>query len=135
MKTTRTGTSPRRSFLHKPFSATIQLPPTSCNSRPSQTALVSARDSTAHIPCRLWVYRLGVVERRGLCAIVVSSLGFWSTDPDVECVSLVQINGRVGKKTDDAQGICGMFQNRWYRASQMLRHEYHYMPITPSRAH
>ena len=103
METTRTSTSPRRSFLHKTFSATIQLPPTSCNSRPFQITLVSARDSTTHIPRRSPVYRLDVVEWRGLRAIVVSNLRFWSTDPDVKCVSLVQIDGKVGKKTDDAQ--------------------------------
>ena len=94
VKTTRTSTSPRRSFLHKTFSATIQLPPTSCNSRPSQITLASARDSTTHIPRRSPVYRLDVVERRGLRAILVPSRGFWSTDPSVEPVSSVQINGR-----------------------------------------
>ena len=104
------------------FSATIQLPLTSCNSRPFQITLVSARDSTTHIPHRSPVYRLDVGERHGLYAIVVPSLGFWSTDPSAERTSLVQINGRGGKKTDHAQSICGTFQNRWSRASQMLRY-------------
>ena len=111
-KMTRTSTSPRRSFLHKTFSATIQLPPTSCNSRPFQITLVSARDSTTHIPHRSPVYRLDVGERHGLCAIVVPSLGFWSTDPSAERTSLVQINGRGGKKMDHTQGTRKMPTSR-----------------------
>ena len=137
-KMTPTSTSPRRSVLHKTFSATTQLPPTLCNSRPSRIALASARDSTTHTPHRSPVYLLDAVERRGLHAIVVPSLGFWSTDPDVECPGLVQINGRVEKETGDAQGICGTFLNRWSRTSQMLRyrrHECRYTPNPASRAH